>query len=160
MKRTRGKKKPLLKWLGLILIIIMVWIVSFLIYVGREHSERETFRRSLENMPEVQYVLALNQFHGAESYWIAEVALEDGTQMYYFIFEAQVIHQVPVGDLMTPAQAEAIALSGFGGTSVHYFLGFFQNTPIFEVALNTSEGVRYVIVDAKTREIAFSYLLE
>lgn len=155
------KKKN--KRLRRIILFIMVIIASVLImlasYVLQQNKHLMTYQKSLAKLPEVDQVLEISEYSGMESYYVAKVLLTTDLEYYYFIKDDIVEYSYPVTDLMTAQQAVKQALASHQGTVTHYYLGIYDEKPVYEVEISSTRGEEYVIVDAQSGDIVLQFVI-
>lgn len=119
-----------------------------------------TYQKSLTNLPEVNQVLEISEYSGTESYYVAKVVLTTNQEYYYFIKDNIVEYSYPVDELITSNQAAQEALKTIGeGTVTHYYLGIYEQNPVYEVSISSINGEEYVIVDAKNGEVLLQFVV-
>ena len=63
-------------------------------------------------------------------------------------------------ELITSNQAAEKALKTIGkGTVTHYYLGIYEQNPVYEVSISSTNGEEYVIVDAKNGEVVLQFIV-
>ena len=74
----------------------------------------------------------------------------DGTCLLYTSY--------PVEELMTPEQAAQKALSLIAqGIVKHYYLGIYDEKPVYEVLVSLGDEEHYIIIDAKTGDVLLQF---
>ena len=150
------------KWLKRSVLLIIVILCSGLIllasYVLQYNKTLMTYQKSLANLPEVSEVLEIAEYSGQVQYYVAKVLLTSNKEYYYFIKDNTVDFSYPVEVLMTPEQAAQKALSLIGqGIVKHYYLGIYDEKPVYEVLVSLGDEEHYIIIDAKTGDVLLQF---
>ena len=158
-------KKKTYKWiiwsfvaafLGMIGLVIFI-----LIYAAGYQDSLRAYKRSVENLEEVNQVLEFSEYAGLETYFVAIVERIDDEQYVYFVNDGIVAYQFPVDDLITIETARGVAVDATESQRIiGTQLGIYEETPIYEVRIKTPEGMDYVFVDAMTRDIMLHFTLD
>lgn len=156
----KKKNKRLKRSLLLIIVIVTSSILILASYVLQYNKQLMTYQKSLTNLPEVNQVLEISEYSGTESYYVAKVVLTTNQEYYYFIKDNIVEYSYRVDELITSNQAAEKALKTIGkGTVTHYYLGIYEQNPVYEVSISSTNGEEYVIVDAKNGEVVLQFIV-
>ena len=92
---------------------------------------------------------------------MAKVLLTNETEQYYFIKDNVVVYQVEINKILSTDAIvnKALSLTGSGKVK-HYYLGFLDENPIYEVLVTTSEGEEYVILNALDGELISHFIID
>jgi len=151
-----------LKWVLLgflsIGIIVLTFVVTLLNYAETEVNALELYRLSVASLPEVDVVKQIHRFNGIESYIVAHVVVENGYDVYYFIYEDTVQHFFFASQLITEAEAHRIAQSQIiGGEIIRIQLGLLNEIPIFEVQVEADHFIYFIIINAQDGEVKMNF---
>lgn len=140
----------------LALVFAVVGPIGF--YVYNRDRQFQGIAANIANLPEVESVLAVSEFVGADTYLVAKVRVVGGEEHVYFIQDNLVVSQLPLASLRSP---ETVMEEIFGTTNiVRHTLGRFEGAVIYELVANTAAGVNYVIADAVSGEILLSFVVD
>jgi len=153
-----------IKWIILILlstgIIFLTFIVTLLRYAETEAELLENYRTSLMALPEVASVGDVRRFNGLESYIVANVILETGYEVYYFVFQETVQHFFFASRLISEDEAQTIAERLIrNGEISRTQLGILDEMPIFEVQIQVEDAIHYIVIDAQNGEVIMNFQL-
>lgn len=153
------------KWLkhGILLIVVLIGSGMILLssYVLQYDKQLMAYQNSLTQLPEVSEVLEISEYYGKDSYYVAKVLLTTDKEYYYFIKDNTVEYSYPVEELITGEQAAQKSLSILGqGEIKHYYLGIYEEKPIYEVLISVGNEEYYFIIDAKTSDVLLQYSLK
>lgn len=152
------------RWLKRLVLLLIVAVVSaiFLLfsYVMGHEKGLMNYQASLSKLPEVRQVLEISEYHGTDSYYVAKVLLTNETEQYYFIKDNVVEHHIETNKVMDIDSIVNKALSIVGNGKVkHYYLGFLNEDPIYEVLVTTTKGEEYVILNALNGELISHFIV-
>ncbi|EFF63013.1 hypothetical protein GMA92_02675 [Turicibacter sanguinis] len=153
------------RWLKRFVLLIIVLIISgFLLlfsYVMGHEKSLMNYQSSLSKLPEVEQVLEISEYQGIDAYYVAKVLLTNETEQYYFIKDNVVVYQVEINKILSTDAIvnKALSLTGSGKVK-HYYLGFLDENPIYEVLVTTSEGEEYVILNALDGELISHFIID
>ena len=150
------------KWLKrsvlLIIVLLAIGVISFTSYVLTYDKQLLTYQKSLAKLPEVEKVLEISQYNGEEQYYVAKVQLTSGKEYYYFINDNTVKVSCEVNELITKKQVEEKGASLVDqGVIKHYYLGDYDEVPVYEVLVSDDKADYYVIMDAKSAEVLLQF---
>lgn len=153
------------RWLKrLVLVIVLVAVSAILLlfsYVMGHERGLMNYQASLSKLPEVKQVLEISEYHGLESYYVAKVLLKNETEQYYFIKDNIVAHHIETNKVKDIDSIISKALSVVGNGKVkHYYLGFLNEDPIYEVLVTTSKGEEYVILNALDGKLVSHFIVD
>lgn len=156
----RKKNKWLKRSILFIVVLLASGIILFASYVLQYNKQLMVYQESLAQLPEVSQVLEISEYYGKESYYVAKVLLTTDKEYYYFIKDNTVEYSYPVEELITGEQAAQKSLSILGqGEIKHYYLGIYEEKPIYEVLISLGNEECYFIIDAKTSDVLLQYSL-
>ena len=146
-----------MKWIKRCLVTLLIFGVvlfaSLILYVEQEETTVEQYAASLSALPEIESVQRISKFNGTKTYFVADVTLKSGVKHVYFIHEDQVVHYEPKTNIQ-PVNKILEAVRAVNENPVaHYYLGMYEDQPVYEVAVTSKHATHYVIVDAKSAEI-------
>lgn len=150
------------KWLKrsvlLIIVLLAIGVISFTSYVLTYDKQLLTYQKSLAKLPEVEKVLEISQYNGEEQYYVAKVQLTSGKEYYYFINDNTVKVSCEVNELITKKQVEEnVASLVDQGVIKHYYLGVYDEVPVYEVLVSDDKADYYVIMDANSAEVLLQF---
>ena len=156
------KKK--IKWiafgLSVIIVTVVIYIGALVRYAESEETALNTYRLSLEVMPEVDSVLTVHRFNGLESYVVALVELTNHQEVYFFVRDGVVAHYIGRTELMSESQVISVASNLITGGELHQTqLGIIEETPIFEVQMVLDGEMHYVIIHAVSGNVIMNFNL-
>ena len=146
-----------MKWIKRCLVTLLIFgillVGSLVLYVEEENKAIEQYATSLSALPEVESVQRISKFNGTKTYYVADVTLKSGIEHVYFIHNDQVVHYEPKVNIQ-PINKVLEAVRAINENPVaHYYLGMYEDQPVYEVAVTSKNKTHYVIVDAKTAEV-------
>lgn len=153
------------RWLKrLVLLIIIVAISAIMLlfaYVMGYEKSLMTYQSSLSKLPEVKQVLEISEYNGVESYYVAKVLLTNETEQYYFIKDNVVDYHIETSKVIAVDSMLNKAISVTGSKKVkHYYLGYLDEKPIYEVLVTTDTGEEYVILNALDGELISHFIVD
>lgn len=153
------------RWLKRFVLLIIVLIISvvlllFAYVMGHEKSLMD-YQSSLSKLPEVEQVLEISEYQGVDAYYVAKVLLTNETEQYYFIKDNVVTYQVETNKVLSidVIVNKALTVTGSGKVK-HYYLGFLDENPVYEVLVTTSKGEEYVIVNALDGDLISHFIVD
>lgn len=153
------------RWLKRFVLLIIVLIISvvlllFAYVMGHEKSLMD-YQSSLSKLPEVEQVLEISEYQGVDAYYVAKVLLTNETEQYYFIKDNVVTYQVETNKVLSidVIVNKALAVTGSGKVK-HYYLGFLDENPVYEVLVTTSKGEEYVMVNALDGDLISHFIVD
>lgn len=153
------------RWLKRIVLVVIVIIIStilllFAYVMGREKSLMD-YQASLAKLPEVNQVLEISEYQGLDTYYVAKVMLTNDTEQYYFIKDNIVVYHMETSEVMAIDSLlnKALIVTGNGKVK-HYYLGFLEERPIYEILITTDKGEEYVILNAVDGELISHFIVD
>jgi len=151
-----------LKWVLLVLlsigIILLTYVVTLLNYAEAEVETLAFYQLAIQDFPEVASVEHIHRFNGIRSYIVANVVLETGYHVYYFIYGDTVESFSFASLLITETEARTIAQNLVPhGEIINTQLGILNGIPIFEVQIREDHVVYYIVIYAETGEIKMNF---
>ncbi len=151
-------------WLKRLVLICLTLVLSFSMilsaYVIKKEHELKEYATSLTMLPEVNEVLSISTFQGSNMYYVAKVRLQNETEQYYFIQDDVVVYHQDVTEFLAIETILSAAQRVVQGDVKHYYLGLFEDRPIYEVVIGTSNAEHYVIVDAITADVVKEMIVQ
>jgi len=148
------KAKWILLGIAAVSIIIIAYVISLIRYAETEVTALNNYATSLSELPDVVSVQSIHRFNGLESYIVANIEHDSGQDVYFFVRDGEVQHYFFSSQLIDEMQANEIA-EGLvqNGERISTQLGILNGIPIFEVQIEYEGVVRYIVINAQTREV-------